>query len=223
MRITGTEHSRDSYTILRSNANNAAVRYASASLRKEKRMRMKMPDRLQLFIFFKNSFEIPLERKIRDSCGTYFRRDMTHLAFRGCYLIIATLPTSRNRGPGLESETCGIRRWDHTGALIGQLREPWWPYGIAFWPIYAHGEHCVIAFIARFALSPFFSLWLSSSLFFSSSAESQPPGRATELIDCALQIDFEQKVNALARRPRRGWSETRPDAQAASLKSSSTL
>lgn len=40
-------------------------------------------------------------------------------------------------------------------------------------------------------LSFFFSLFLS---------ESQPPGQVTELIDCALQIDFEQKV--CARRPR---------------------
>lgn len=59
MRIAGAEYSRDIYAIPCSNAKDAAARYAS--LRK-KRMPMEMPDGSQLFIFFRNSFEIPLEK-----------------------------------------------------------------------------------------------------------------------------------------------------------------
>jgi len=56
-------------------------------------------------------------------------------------------------------------------------------------PIRAHGERCIVALIvpsSSFSRSRFLPL------------ESQPPGPTTELIDCALQIDFEQKVSALA-------------------------
>lgn len=66
--------------------------------------------------------------------------------------------------------------------------------------MYTHG--CVVA-----------SLFLSCSLFslLSLPTESQPPGRTTELIDCALQIDFEQKVSALSpAENRRGGKRFRP-------------
>lgn len=92
----------------------------------------------------------------------------------------------------------------------------------------------VKAVVALIALS--FSLYLLFSplpLFLSlSGAASQPPGRAMELIDCALQIDFEQKVSvrSLVRRPgapgvKRGRPGVYRAASAArpSLKSSSTL
>lgn len=154
---------------------------------------------------------------------------MTHLVFREYWLIIRSCRLLGTEDLVWKVKPGDSRRWDHTGALIGQLREPWWPYGIASWPIYVHGKDCVDAFIAGFALSPFLSSWQSHSFSFSLflSTESQPPGRATELIDCALQIDFEQKVSALARRLRTGGerdpSPVPSDAQAASLKSSSTL
>lgn len=84
--------------------------------------------------------------------------------------------------------------------------------------MYTHRKHCVVAPL---------SLSLSFFSTLSLATESQPPGRTTELIDCALQIDFEQKVSALSlagREPKReGVSDSVRDAEAASLKSSSTL
>lgn len=125
----------------------------------------------------------------------------------------STLPTSRNRGPGLESETCGSVVWKvrphrrthrPVTRTLMTLRDRVLADICARWALHSR----VYNEVRSVSLSLFLTN-TSTSLFF--SAESQPPGRATELIDCALQIDFEQKVSTLARRPRRGWARPVPD------------
>lgn len=160
----------------------------------------------------------------------YFGRGMTRLAFHGCSLLVRPCrllgtgdPVWKVRPAVPEGETTPA----HSSASYANLDDL---TGSRPGRYMVHGEHYVVVFITRFALSPFLSFWLTSlSTFFLPFSFSLLlggelatwPGHGINRL-CSTNWFRAKSKRSLARQPRRGWARPVPrsDAQAASLKSS---